>query len=136
MPRFQRIACISFLAFAMAAARDGLAQGGDMASFSLIASASLATLPDAPAPAFPQNGQSSSQPAQSSDEKGQRQKAEEQLREEEHQRVLGIVPAFGTSYRQDAAPLTGMQKIRLAFRSSVDPVTFGTAFLVGAYHDA
>jgi hypothetical protein len=68
-------------------------------------------------------------------EKSQREKAEEQLKEQTQQRVLGIVPSFNTSYRSDAVSLTGMQKIRLAFRSSVDPVTFGVALLAGGYHE-
>ena len=50
--------------------------------------------------------------------------AEEQIKEEEHQRVLGIVPNFYVSYVPDAAPLTAGQKFRLAFRSVIDPVTF------------
>jgi len=69
-------------------------------------------------------------------EKTQRQKAEEQLKEQEHQRVMGVLPSFNISYRSDAVSLTGWQKIRLAFRTSVDPVTFGVAFLVAGYHEA
>jgi hypothetical protein len=83
-------------------------------------------------------GSSSSQttPQQPSAEKSQRQKADEQIKEEEHQRVLGIVPAFNTSYRSDAVSLTADQKMSLAFHSSVDPVTFAAAFLVAGYHEA
>ena len=66
----------------------------------------------------------------------QHEKAEKQLKEQEHQRVLGILPSFNVSYRSDAVSLTKGQKIRLAFRTSVDPVTFGTAFLVAGYHEA
>lgn len=107
-----------------------------------------ADLPDAPAPLLqPDESQSGSttqsESAQSSttqsgntDQKSQRDKAEQQIREEEHQRVLGIVPAFNTTYRADAVPLTAAQKIRLAFRSSIDPVTFAAAFLVAGYHEA
>jgi hypothetical protein len=69
-------------------------------------------------------------------EKDQHQKAEEQIKEQEQQRVLGVVPSFNVSYRSDAVSLTGMQKMRLAFRSSVDPVTFGIAFVVAGYHEA
>jgi hypothetical protein len=50
--------------------------------------------------------------------------AEEQIKEEEKQRVLGIVPNFYVSYVPDAAPLTSKQKFKLALRTSVDPVTF------------
>ena len=50
--------------------------------------------------------------------------------------MLGILPSFNVSYRSDAVSLTAGQKMRLAFRTSIDPVTFGTAFLVGGYHEA
>ncbi len=46
-----------------------------------------------------------------------------QLHEEEKQRVLGIVPNFYVSYNPDAAPLSAGQKIRLATRTSIDPLT-------------
>jgi hypothetical protein len=91
-----------------------------------------------PAPsATPAQGSSSSQPAaqQPSGQKTQYQKAEEQLKEEEHQRNVGILPAFNVSYRSDAVSLTSGQKMRLAFRSVIDPVTFGAAFLVAGYHE-
>jgi len=63
-------------------------------------------------------------------------KAEDQIKEQEKQRVLGVVPAFNISYRPDAVSLTAAQKIKLAFRSSVDPVTFGAALMVAGYHEA
>ena len=82
-------------------------------------------------------GSSSSQtPAtESSTEETQRKKAAEQIKEQEHQRVLGILPAFNTSYRGDAVSLTPKEKISLAFRSAVDPVTFATAFFVAGLHE-
>jgi hypothetical protein len=87
-----------------------------------------------------QSGTVEASPAQPSaaapQEPTQRQKAEEQLKEQTQQRVLGVVPSFNVSYRGDAVSLTGWQKIRLAFRTSVDPVTFGVAFLVAGYHEA
>ena len=49
---------------------------------------------------------------------------------------MGIVPAFNVSYRSDAVSMTAGQKMKLAFRSSIDPVTFGAAFLVAGYHEA
>ena len=88
-------------------------------------------LPDAPPPVMQVDASS-----QSGGQKSDHQKAEDQMREQERQRVLGIVPSFNTSYRADAVPLTGRQKIRLAFRSSIDPVTFATSFVVGGYHEA
>jgi len=49
--------------------------------------------------------------------------AEEQVKIEEKQRVLGIVPNFYVSYIPDAAPLTSKLKFELAARSVLDPVT-------------
>ena len=58
--------------------------------------------------------------------------ATEEVHEEEHQRVLGFFPNFYVSYHPDAAPLTTKLKLRLAWKSSTDPVTIaGTAFLAG-----
>ena len=58
--------------------------------------------------------------------------ATEEVKEEEHQRVLGFIPNFYVTYRPDAAPLTTKLKFRLAWKSSVDPITIlGTAFLAG-----
>ena len=74
-------------------------------------------------------------PQGTSQDNDQHKKAEAQLKEEEKQRVLGIVPSFNVSYLSDAVSLTGWQKIRLAFRTNVDPVTFGTAFVVAGYHE-
>lgn len=59
--------------------------------------------------------------------------AEAQMREEEKQRVLGIIPNFYVSYDPDAVPLSAGQKIRLATKTSVDPLTILSAgFIAGA----
>jgi hypothetical protein len=50
--------------------------------------------------------------------------AEGQIKEEEKQRVLGFVPNFYVSYVADAAPLNSKQKFELAWRTTLDPVTF------------
>jgi hypothetical protein len=55
--------------------------------------------------------------------------AEEQIKIEEQQRILGIVPNFYVTYIPDAAPLTSKQKFKLAARTMIDPVTF---VIVGA----
>jgi hypothetical protein len=49
---------------------------------------------------------------------------QEQLRLEETQRVFGVIPNFYVSYVPDAPPLTSRQKFDLAWKSSVDPITF------------
>ena len=59
-----------------------------------------------------------------------RKKAEEQIKAQEHQRVMGIIPSFNTSYLNDAVSLTPGEKFRLAFRSAVDPYTFAIAGIV------
>jgi hypothetical protein len=50
--------------------------------------------------------------------------AEEQVKIEEKQRVLGVIPNFYVSYQQDALPLRPKQKFELAWKTSIDPVTF------------
>lgn len=49
--------------------------------------------------------------------------AEEELKQEETQRVLGVFPNFYVTYVPNAPPLTSKQKYGLAWRSSIDPVT-------------
>jgi hypothetical protein len=61
--------------------------------------------------------------------------AQDQVRDQEKQRVLGIIPNFYVSYVPNAAPLTSKQKFELAWKSTVDPITFvGVGALAGAYH--
>jgi len=51
--------------------------------------------------------------------------AQEQLKEQEKQRVLGAIPNFYVTYAgSDAAPLNTRQKFELAWKSTLDPVTF------------
>jgi len=58
--------------------------------------------------------------------------AEAQIKEEEKQRALGIIPNYYVSYVPNAAPLAPRQKFELAWKSMVDPVTFGiTAAIAG-----
>ncbi|MGA7156220.1 MAG: carboxypeptidase-like regulatory domain-containing protein [Acidobacteriaceae bacterium] len=54
----------------------------------------------------------------------QQEVAEKQVKQEEKQRLVGLVPNFYVSYTWDAAPLTPKQKFKLAARSIVDPATF------------
>lgn len=50
--------------------------------------------------------------------------AEDEIKAEEKQRVFGFVPNFYVSYVPDAVPLTAKQKFELAWKSTIDPVTF------------
>jgi Carboxypeptidase regulatory-like domain len=52
-----------------------------------------------------------------------RDMAEEEIREEEKQRVLGAIPNFYVTYSRDPEPLSSGQKYRLAWKMSVDPVS-------------
>ena len=53
--------------------------------------------------------------------------AEEQVKIEEKQRVLGVIPNFYVSYQQDALPLRPRQKFELAWKTSIDPLTFAAS---------
>jgi hypothetical protein len=55
--------------------------------------------------------------------------AEEQIKIEEKQRVLGFIPNFYVSYIPNPVPLNPKQKFELAWKTVIDPVTF---FIVGA----
>lgn len=50
--------------------------------------------------------------------------AQEEIKVEEKQRVLGAIPNFYVSYVPNAAPLDTKQKFQLALRTIVDPFTF------------
>jgi hypothetical protein len=50
-----------------------------------------------------------------------------QLHEEEKQRVFGIIPNFYVAYAPDAAPLSSKEKFNLAWKTSIDPITFLSA---------
>lgn len=60
--------------------------------------------------------------------------AQEQIKEQEKQRILGAIPNFYVTYAgSDTAPLNTRQKFELAWKSTLDPVTFGiTGAIAGA----
>ena len=65
-------------------------------------------------------------------ELSQTEVAEEEIKVEEKQRVLGVIPNFYVSYVPNAVPLTSKQKFNLAWKTMVDPVTFAwTGALAG-----
>ena len=55
--------------------------------------------------------------------------AEQQIKEQEQQRVLGFVPNFFVTFNPDAAPLNTRQKFQLSWKAHIDPVQF--AFVAG-----
>lgn len=62
--------------------------------------------------------------------------AEVQVEEQEKQRVLGFIPNFYVSYVPNAAPLTPKLKFRLAWKTSVDPVTFVAVGALAGFEQA
>jgi hypothetical protein len=117
----------------------------------LVATAELPEAPqaqstpaEAASPAVPQSGEGQTSPSaaaqpaapQTGSGKSQQKIADEQIKEQEKQRTLGVLPAFNVSYRSDAVSLTPRQKMRLAFRSATDPVAFAAPFFVAGYHEA
>jgi Carboxypeptidase regulatory-like domain len=64
--------------------------------------------------------------------------AEAQIKEQETQRVLGVIPNFYVSYVPvgEAVALSPKQKFELAWRSSVDPVTFAGVVFIAAFQQA
>lgn len=62
--------------------------------------------------------------------------AAEQVKQQEQQRIFGIIPNFYVSYEQNAAPLTPKLKFQLAAKVLLDPVTFFGVGLVAASEQA
>jgi hypothetical protein len=57
--------------------------------------------------------------------------AERELKAEEKQRLLGVMPQFQVVMGGKAAPLTGGEKWRLASHSAIDPFYVAWAFVIG-----
>lgn len=84
-----------------------------------------------------QNSSSSQAVAPQTDtEKSAREKAEEQLKQQEQQRVMGVMATFNTTSNKDALPLSSGQKFRLFFKSSTDPWPFLLAGVVSGIGQA
>jgi hypothetical protein len=52
------------------------------------------------------------------------QEAEAEMKDEEKQRVLGVLPNFYVTYNPTAVPLSPKQKFELAWKATIDPVNF------------
>jgi hypothetical protein len=98
------------------------------------------TTPSPTAPAGARSGQdSSSAPApaaQTDAEKSQREQAADQLKAEEHQRVMGVMATFNTTANRDALPLSPRQKFQLFYKGETDPWPFGLALVVAGINQA
>src|SRR5712692_2529940 len=62
--------------------------------------------------------------------------AEDQIKVQEKQRVLGVVPNFYVSYDHHAVPLTSKQKFELAWKTTVDPVSLGVTGAIAGIQQA
>jgi hypothetical protein len=63
---------------------------------------------------LPQSSANANQSSPAPDVQEQKSKAAVQLQQQEHQRILGIMPNFNTSNIHNAAPLSPEQKFQLA----------------------
>jgi hypothetical protein len=61
----------------------------------------------------------------------QHDQAERDLKVQEKQRLLGVMPQFQVVMGGQAVPLTGGQKWKLALHSAIDPFYIGWAFVIG-----
>ena len=62
--------------------------------------------------------------------------AQDEIKVEEQQRVFGVLPNFYVSYVANAAPLTTRQKFQLAWKTSIDPVSFAVNGVVAGIEQA
>ena len=65
-----------------------------------------------------------------------KQLSEEQLKKQEQQRILGVIPAFNSVYAGAVPPLTPGQKMRLMFKSTTDIYVFGFAAITAGIGQA
>ena len=62
--------------------------------------------------------------------------AEEQIRVQEKQRLLGVIPNYYVSYVPDAVPLNTRQKFQLSWKFAVNPFSFGMAAFIAGIEQA
>jgi hypothetical protein len=62
--------------------------------------------------------------------------AEAEIKDEEKQRVLGVIPNFYVTYNSAAAPLNPRQKFELAWKATVDPINFGLTGAIAGIQQA
>jgi len=62
--------------------------------------------------------------------------AQEQIKEEEKQRVFGIIPNYYVTYESNPVPLNARQKFELAWKTAVDPITFVGAGVYAGFEQA
>lgn len=62
--------------------------------------------------------------------------AEAEIKDEEKQRVLGVIPNFYVTYNSAAVPLNTKQKFELAWKSTIDPINFGLTGAIAGVQQA
>ena len=96
--------------------------------------------PGATPAAAPDAGQSSSAaqstPTETTAQKSQKEIADEQLKQQEKQRVMGVMATFNTTRDPNAVPLSAGQKYKLFLKSASDPWPFLLAGVVGSLDQA
>ena len=90
----------------------------------------------APSPTGQSESNSQAPAQQSAEDKTKYEKAQEQVKQQEQQRVLGIIPNFNLTYLgNETVSLSPKQKMNLSLHSALDPFTFAAGFLAGGYHE-
>jgi len=62
--------------------------------------------------------------------------AEAEIKDEEKQRVLGVIPNFYVTYNPAATPLHPKQKFELAWKATIDPVNIGLTGAIAGIQQA
>ena len=62
--------------------------------------------------------------------------AEMQIKDQEEQRILGIIPNFYASYVPNAVALNSRQKFELVWKTVIDPFTFAGAGIIAGFQQA
>jgi hypothetical protein len=62
--------------------------------------------------------------------------AERQIKQQEQQRLFGVLPNFFVTYDPNAVPLIPKQKLELFWKSRVDPVQFGVVGIIAGVQQA
>jgi hypothetical protein len=117
-----------------------------MASVSCLAQdpKSSSTLPDAPSAQSSSSAQqpdpaAAPSPAPKSEQetkKEREEQAQKELKQEEQQHLLGVVPTYNAVYSGQALPLNGKQKFDLAIRGAITPYQFALTGIVAGLGQA
>jgi len=144
------------LLFALMSAQASFSQGPSGNAASPLEISQTFTLPDAPSysssqqPSVPQQTATPAQPPaaqtappasaqppanETPEQKKERERVEgeAQVKKEEHQRNLGVIPMFNTVLGGKVPPLTAGQKFDLVYHTLKDPYTFALAAIVSGF---